>query len=694
MDPSSPRRKVPALATEMERDRDAFARERGKLNAPPRGAFPFNLGPNLKAHPPPFHDPSVIANAPPLMPPPLIIEPGSESEGQRSYKRTSQYMHQSGFLCRFMSIPLGFTPNHHHHLTNLLPSKGWKPFKVEARGAKLYFYKPPGDRTAAIKELFVTRLVTLGEDEDEDVRSDELKPVAESNENKAKTSRKRTFWGRKTHPDLVRTTDGAIERGTLEALVHEAVFATTFSLSPSSSFTEGEQAEDNLEQRDHQAIAQWKEFTSSVLFALPLLVGLSKLESELKRCCSYLVSGAEDDQKDRERNRVYWLAGEYLRFHGQPIESSAWDRWQEETIPDFVPPGSRPPGLPASSSTQAIFSPSSQVGPEAGVDGHSISSPRPRHTSGMPSIAEALTESANASSPVSKPSLSLDLRVLASSPSPSPHTSASGARSEKGSQSFLLLTDPQLVAQSLVLFHRSAFEEIPENFTAGLAFSLEASTGDSAPSLKLFLGTSERPHWLTSFILSQILGPNAPDSPSRLASVYGALGYRNAQTSRIHARAEVISLWARVGEFCRQAGDECSWRAIQAALCSRPVARLEMTWRCVTPQALAAVESWVRPGPDEEMLGVAEPRSTPWASEIPASIQHEMEKAEWKSGDNAWNVEPLSKARSMFENLRTTFSLCPRRFGPEHPGHMENLHRLVSFWCQTAEKYAAPKTDR
>ena len=64
------------------------------------------------------------------------------------------------------------------------------------------------------------------------------------------------------------------------------------------------------------------------------------------------------------------------------------------------------------------------------------------------------------------------------------------------------------------------------------------------------------------------------------------------QTSRTHSRSELISVWARVGELCRLAGDETSWRAIFAALCSRPIACLDKAWKRVNPQALAVIESW------------------------------------------------------------------------------------------------------
>ena len=44
-------------------------------------------------------------------------------------------------------------------------AKGWKPFKLVLKGSKLYFYKPPSDRGAAVKELFPTELVVVLEEE-------------------------------------------------------------------------------------------------------------------------------------------------------------------------------------------------------------------------------------------------------------------------------------------------------------------------------------------------------------------------------------------------------------------------------------------------------------------------------------------------------------------------------------------------
>ncbi|KAG6850889.1 hypothetical protein C0991_009945, partial [Blastosporella zonata] len=111
-------------------------------------------------------------------------------------------------------------------------------------------------------------------------------------------------------------------------------------------------------------------------------------------------------------------------------------------------------------------------------------------------------------------------------------------------------------------------------------------------------GTDDNPHWLTKLLLLQILGADtstgiahqgqsqtppqeqqqqqqALTSPGRKSEdVFRTLvNTPNANPqpslppsiSRTQSRTEVISVWARVGELCRLAGDECSFRAIAAA---------------------------------------------------------------------------------------------------------------------------------
>ena len=114
-------------------------------------------------------------------------------------------------------------------------SKGWKPYKLVLKGSKLYFYKPPSDRSTAVKELFPTELVTVLEDEGlTDGEFDAGEGDEETTRGSRMRDRKRAYWGRGTHPSLV-IVDGKIERGAFEALVHEAVFVTTFVKDPAAS---------------------------------------------------------------------------------------------------------------------------------------------------------------------------------------------------------------------------------------------------------------------------------------------------------------------------------------------------------------------------------------------------------------------------------------------------------------------------
>jgi hypothetical protein len=150
-------------------------------------------------------------------------------------------------------------------------------------------------------------------------------------------------------------------------------------------------------------------------------------------------------------------------------------------------------------------------------------------------------------------------------------------------------------------------------------------------------------------------------------------------TSRTHSRSEVISVWARIGELCRLAGDECSWRAIAAALCSRPVARLDKAWKRVHADALAIVDSWVYPAADGECVNVQHPRITPWGGDVKDRIKETLEKARGDSGEE-WLVNPLTRVREMFEGTRTTFSLCPRRSDLDESAVGEDVVRMMAFW--------------
>ena len=299
------------------------------------------------------------------------------------------------------------------------------------------------------------------------------------------------------------------------------------------------------------------------------------------------------------------------------------------------------------------------------------------------------------------------------------------------------MLDPYLIAHSLTLYHRSILDQCPENLTTEfitsqreeigsssspfgneemnngfINISASASSSSSFSSNSLF-GSEDRPHWLTKLLLLQILGsettttggpnPCNPNNNHQLASpVRRSEDRGSSQTSRTHSRSEVISIWTKVGEICRLAGDECSWRAISAALCSRPISRLEKTWKRVDPQAISAVESWaaqhvvVTTSDSNNNLkeigggsvSVGQPQVTPWGGDVKIRIVEELGKAR---GDNGGGVENsmintacIIKARSLFDRFRTAFLLCPRKSRVLENEISDDARRLAAYWRDLA----------
>jgi hypothetical protein len=139
-------------------------------------------------------------------------------------------------------------------------------------------------------------------------------------------------------------------------------------------------------------------FRHSTLFAIPS--GINQVRERVHACCAYLVSGVDEDRKEDQRSRVAWLAGEYLRCHGEPAEASEWEEWRSETIPDFPSHAAskQVAGIATSSSTQAIYTRSpNMVAISPNLDGGMLSpnlgtfSPRPEADDKMALLMEALS---------------------------------------------------------------------------------------------------------------------------------------------------------------------------------------------------------------------------------------------------------------------------------------------------------------
>ncbi|KAJ4468415.1 hypothetical protein C8J55DRAFT_437773 [Lentinula edodes] len=704
--PPSPKRKGSA-GSEME-----------GTSAPPvptRGAFPFSSS-NRTLLPDSSSSSSTsqpVHRSTALLAPPNIVEPFSESSESSSPKRASQIVYHSGFINKFAD---GTASPH-----QLGTAKAWKPFKLELKGSKLYFYKPPSDRAAAVKELFPTELVPVNQqDEDEvgnnggvegEVEDDPFASTTATNtrmdmrstrqENSIAQRKKRAFWGRRTHPDLSKDAEGIIEKGTFEALTHEAVFGTTFFGLVEGEVTAAE-ISSGIGKAKIGSMEQWKDFAASILLCMPHLVDQTKFETELMRCCEFLVSGAEEEKKSAEKQRVVWLAAEYLRYHGRPLEFPDWPEWKSEIAPEAitVPPPAMP--LARSMSTQALYNPTPVASPNIGMF-----SPRPGESSNM-SLVNALIENGREATATPQPGsgnsyfdlttpgpLSLSTPIgTPSSPTANRTPWASALDREGLSRDVLLLIDPNTIARSLTVFHLSALQQLPENLTADFVLGPEGSESHpwstqqplSSLSATSLFGSDDHPHWLTKLLLVQILGADTSTGYATLRGAQLSSPSRRSEdrgpTSRTHSRSEVISAWIKIGELCRLNGDECSWRAILHAICAAPVARLEKAWKRVNPVAIATVESWVQPVKDGDPVnGIREPRITPWGGNMRSIIREHLSQASapGSTGD-VLMLATLDRVRMLFEGFRTSVSLCPRKTTTLEERSNEEVQKLVSYW--------------
>ena len=673
--PSSPKRKGSAPSErEIESDREKLGLDTRVTAA---GGAPHNLSPTTARATAVLHTlddrhipTSHIGRSTTLLSP----QPGGVDDrdlGGPDSKRTSQVVYNAGFINRLAQLPVSHHPYYAPHLSL---AKGWKPFKMELKGSKLFFYKPPGDRSTAIRDLFPTDLVPALEEEEEPEISDS--PTNSKRSEGASTRKKRAYWGRSTHPDLVMSEQySSIERGTFEALVHETVFATTLLEAPAEGVASSSGEVEAQKVR-------WKDFASAVLLCLPSLVGAVKFQSEFTRCCGHLISSAQQECREDNRMRVMWLAEEYIHFHGSPSGPEEWERWRAETIPDFSANPSRNDGLGVVPypSTQAIFNRTPKKGAQWGSPTLGTFPPDDK----MASLMDALA-GPDIPVPVS-PSRRTSSLPAARRRSGSVNARLWTALEREGlSREVLLSLDPYLIAQSLGLFHRIALQNIPDSLTAEYLLGPEApSPPDSAaPGFPSALfGSDKSPHWLTKILLMQILGVDTSTgsltSPQMLSPGRTSDDRTNQTTSRTHSRSEVISVWVRIGELCRIAGDECSWRAIVAALCSRPVARLDKAWKRVCPDAMNIVHSWVYPGADGECANIRNPKLTPWGGDVKDRVKEILERSRSGPGDG-WLIEPLKTVRELFEGTRTSFLLCSRQMLCDK-SQDDDINRMVGFW--------------
>ncbi|KAF8208483.1 hypothetical protein K438DRAFT_1754385 [Mycena galopus ATCC 62051] len=256
--------------------------------------------------------------------------------------------------------------------------------------------------------------------------------------------KKRAFWGRGKHPGLniagrmgysPRT---RVEKGTMEALVHELIFATVFL----SADAVGEEAKRREE--------KWRDYALTVLFSLPLVAGRARVEAEFVRCAAYLVAGTAPEEVEAQRARVAWMAREYLRFHvySQQPHRVCLNGGHVHLDPDRQP-----------------------------TSGGNTVSPRPEGNTRMVGLLDApgVREPIFPSSPAGDASLSTP-RSPAVRGGLALRMPRAALETEGLMHEVRLALDSHVLARSLTLFHCAIIEQTSENPTA--AFALDSAVWD------------------------------------------------------------------------------------------------------------------------------------------------------------------------------------------------------------------------
>lgn len=138
--------------------------------------------------------------------------------------------------------------------------------------------------------------------------------------------RKRTYWGRARHADLVVSETGEVVSGPGDALIHEMVFATTF-LKKNPDDPPSPEIDPN-----------WKDFATAVLLCLPTYMDKAKFEAEVLRDLNSYDRGASEDEKRDNAPRMQWILTEYLRLHGSAQEDKEWRALIIQNQPEPSPP--------------------------------------------------------------------------------------------------------------------------------------------------------------------------------------------------------------------------------------------------------------------------------------------------------------------------------------------------------------------
>ncbi|CAE7194218.1 unnamed protein product [Rhizoctonia solani] len=590
-----------------------------------------------------FGFPFGITQKPSTSPPQIILSSALESGSNatlattKASKRSSQMVIHQGFLMRF------------EHPTQ--PEKG-KAFKGVLTGNKLQLYKPPSDKAAELKELFPEGLVP--QDIEEEDEPETVSPGG-ANTNRAK----RKYWGRARHPEL-QLVDQELQ-GTLDALVHQVVFATMVD-----------------SQLDKQTFAQ------AILLCLPNALP-QRLDFD-EAFMRYLGSAfrtlgqdercgeATEEKKAKEKEWLEWLVGTFVLLYGG-LASDGWDEWLETVdlqLDACVARAKEAPGL-AASPYIGVFSPR---------PGHGLF--EPISDSRFAASTHALTHPPGTVIPVNAITPETIAEFLAR-----PSKLGNTLDRDRLSRDVFLKIPSGTIAKSLRVLNQIFLVQAVHGVDhVALApcryFYLPRGTDPAS----LFSGSDDVPHWLTRLVMTQVLSPDmvghelpASDTAGSIGAAAGAgIIPEGVRVSRTHTRAAVLCKWIRLGELARVNGDECSWRAIQAAVCSRAIARLERVFRRMSDEEREIVSVWAR----DERLVPDDQRCTPWEADLRERVAREMERARVKGG-GLWRVEPFETTWARVREMEQVWSKCAGGVLPLGDSDVEDVVGLVRYFRRHAE---------
>ncbi|KAG8827526.1 rho GTPase-activating protein [Serendipita sp. 401] len=389
---------------------------------------------------------------------------------------------------------------------------------------------------------------------------------------KSDSRRKRLFWGPGRHPEMTLDDSGVVIGGSQEALAYELVFGATFD--------------------DPNGEENWKDFSRTVLLTLPAVISEEKFSSDLAAVMDRYLRYAEGDKMLQfRRTRIEWLLSRYAGYyHFNGLPEGLENLCQSFSIMISC---HRPP------------SPSFQFPPIRTQRSPQERAPAIRQGSYSSDINDHFQKGAHA-----------DLRY-------------------KGNMTRerMMAMDVNVVAQSLELFF---LKEAIHSRSFVPAQPIITCFGQHVGPWPQFSDRVSRPHWLTHFIVVQIVSRSD-----------GSLA-----VSSTHSRAIALSKWVRIAEHARIAGNECVWQAIIQALVSKPVARLSKVWRRVDPVDRQLIDTWIK---GERMLKGSPEHQVPWLSATSEQLQSDVQRLK---DENLLDVTTLKQIYETVRSVQSTLDHC------------------------------------